>query len=758
MMHIFSQASGARAGTRSTPFFLALKGIAAGAALIFGTCIGAASAMAQPVAQAAIEDRASGLSAALDAQGAYRVSWAPGRWIFRGTLPFVPMAIRSAKGADLAGDFQQIEAQEAGGFGRDYQIRIYGGRATVLFRAEARSMPASHVAFPDFQAFPRLPRSFSFGHEAFAPMLFDLSGEAPWIQAAPGVGAFVLSPASHAMVAGNRLLGGRLATAIEPQVTEAPEQLQFEAALAFGRTIGSALEAWGRFLTARAGRDRGENANDPMLRTLGYWTDNRSAYWYNYQGALGYDGTLIAARDEFARNGLPLGYMQLDSWWYLKGAELGQAPTWKQTSFQHGVYLLKAPDDLVAGGLPALSASLDLPLATHSRWIDAASPYRATYAFSGGVSVDPAFWRHAMAELAHANVAVYEQDWLNEKAMPRLDRLADGDAFLGAMAMAAREAGLAIQYCMPLARHFIMGAQYPEVSTIRTSGDGFERSKWTPFLFGAALAQAVGIRPFTDVVMSEGQMSVVLAALSGGPVGAGDRIREGASPAADSNPAWCGSEMACTGLNPANLRPVARADGALVKPDQGLVPLEQSYLDPGLMLAQARTAFSGSPETAASYLIGYSDRGRAPARLSLDELGIKGPAYLYDYFAGTGVALPARSSMQVDLDRGLRYWVAVPLLEGSLAVIGDVSQYATLGQARIGARKRPGQVELAIRFAARESRADIEVYSAKGAPRGLKARGAVARLAPGRGPGLWQIQVERGDAAFAGEATATLRL
>ena len=55
------------------------------------------------------------------------------------------------------------------------------------------------------------------------------------------------------------------------------------------------------------------------LRYLGYWTDNGAQYYYGFEQALGYAGTLFQVRDEFSRMRIPLGYVQLDSWFYGKG-------------------------------------------------------------------------------------------------------------------------------------------------------------------------------------------------------------------------------------------------------------------------------------------------------------------------------------------------------------------------------------------------------------------------------------------------------
>ena len=60
------------------------------------------------------------------------------------------------------------------------------------------------------------------------------------------------------------------------------------------------------------------------------------------------------------------------------------------------------------------------------------------------------------------------------------------------MAAACARHGLVMQYCMALPRHFLQGAKYSNLTTIRTSGDRFEPGKWRDFLYTSQLAAAVG--------------------------------------------------------------------------------------------------------------------------------------------------------------------------------------------------------------------------------------------------------------------------
>src|SRR5215471_2062665 len=90
-----------------------------------------------------------------------------------------------------------------------------------------------------------------------------------------------------------------------------------------------------------------------------------------------------------------------------------------------------------------------------------------------------------MSYLHATGVRAYEQDWLSGPALPERD-LSSGEQFMDAMAQAARQAGITLQYCMPLPRHFLQGTRYSNLMTIRVSGDRFDQQNWPSFLFQRA--------------------------------------------------------------------------------------------------------------------------------------------------------------------------------------------------------------------------------------------------------------------------------
>ena len=134
---------------------------------------------------------------------------------------------------------------------------------------------------------------------------------------------------------------------------------------------------------------------------------------------------------------------------------------------------------------------------------------------------------HRAQYLKDSGVITYEQDWLSAiypNSPEMASTLTAGPAFTDNMARATKQRGQTLQYCMPLPQFFLQGSQYDNLTTIRTSDDRFKRSRWNDFLYTSLLADAMHIRPFTDVFMSTEMDNLTIATLSSGPVGIGDAL------------------------------------------------------------------------------------------------------------------------------------------------------------------------------------------------------------------------------------------
>jgi hypothetical protein len=311
---------------------------------------------------------------------------------------------------------------------------------------------------------------------------------------------------------------------------------------------------------------------------------------------------------------------------------------------------------------------------------------------SNDVSTDPAYWSQIAGQLKASGVITYEQDWLNEKALPRTDNLGDQEAFLDSMANAMSSAGLSMQYCMPLARHYLQGTRYPNLTTMRVSGDDFTPSKWVEFLYGSRLAGALGVWPWADVFMSNEEGNLTLATLSGGIVGVGDAL--GA-------------------IVKANLQRAVRGDGVIVKPDAAIAPLDHSYIDgaAGRDDPIVAATFTRHGALTASYVFAFAFGGKLTARFSPSELGQAGNVYVWDVYRARGRLLASNAMLSEDVQNGRAYYVVAPVGPSGIAFLGDKDKYVSLGRQRIPALTDNGQLEVGVAFAAGESSVTLHGWS-----------------------------------------------
>jgi hypothetical protein len=463
------------------------------------------------------------------------------------------------------------------------------------------------------------------------------------------------------------------------------------------------------------------------LKYLGYWTDNGAAYYYNFERSKGYEGTLLGVRDDFVRMGLPLGYMQLDSWWYRKGESADWNPKPDQWNF--GIHTYEAHPELFPDGLASFRERLGLPLVTHARWIDAKSPYRSKYSISNNVAVDAQYWNDTAAYLKQSGVTTYEQDWLDSRATADFT-LADQDAFMDNMANALAANGITMQYCMPTPRHVLQGSKYSNLTSIRISDDRFERTFWPQAVYASRLASAVGIWPWVDVFSSDETGNLMMATLSGGVVGASDAIGT---------------------ANVRNLQRVARADGVIVKPDAPLVPTDATFVNEaqsgtGPMVAYTYTDHGSNR---AVYVVVFQRGNATTAAFAPAEMGLTESVFAYDVRHRSGVVVEASAPMTLDLSQDWAHLVLVPIGRSGVAIVGDTGKFVPRGRARITALTERGDaVDVEVAFAPGEESVTLTGYSA-GSPLVSANAGEIVKESWNASTGMFELVVAPGANATA---------
>ncbi|HVA92182.1 MAG TPA: hypothetical protein VNL71_20340 [Chloroflexota bacterium] len=658
------------------------------ACLIATVLPGATPAIARAGASITITAPISGLTLRVDPRGAYTITARRPAWTFTGATGGPLSALATHTGSDRLGRYTEVSFSQGTSASLRAGIRLYAARAAVLFTLRYLVPNAAPVQFPILATYPRDLFHLSYrGH--FAIYTFHgLSPSSPWLWFNRHDDAFLLSPAANLLNA-RTTMGptGAVASGIDPAITRLPQGFTQQTLLVVGHGINAVYDAWGQAMTRLQGKTRPTNEATTELRYLGYWTDAGASYYYNYDRSLGYAGTLLAVRQEFQRLHIPLGYLQLDSWWYPKGS----SATWQGNGLlRGGIYRYVAAVALFPQGLAGFHRQVGLPLIVHARWIDPSSPYRRQYRMSGNVITDPRYWQHTAAYLSQAGVIAYEQDWLGSFAHAALN-LSDPAAFLDQMAAATQARGISLQYCMPLPEDLLQSTRYGNLMTTRVSEDHFKPSHWTSALYDSRLTGALGVWPWTDVFMSSETDNLLLSNLSAGIVGVGDPL--GA-------------------VNAANLAKVMRGDGMLVKPDVPLVPTDPTYLADAAGIDQPMVAYTYTDHGTARtlYVFAYRRRTASLATFQPAALGLPGPVYVYNYFSRIGHVLAPGATFRDPVASG-SYYLVVPIGRSGMALLGDLGRFVSMGTARIARYSDSGRIQATITFGAGEGSVVISGYA-----------------------------------------------
>jgi hypothetical protein len=667
--------------------------------------------------------------------GAYEIIYQPARWTFAGRTKQSFVTATTNSGSDSVGAYTEISW--ANGPSQTDSVRLYDAQpVAMLTMTGSEALEKWSADFPDFTAFPAL-HHFSFKDTNFARPRFDLeTNGAPWLLFDDSANAALISPADHFLIASMNGDGiHEIASGLNPEVRGLPANFSHGTLMAFGSGIHTTWKTWSDAFLALQGVARPNNEADTGLRYLGYWTDNGATYYYNYDTNSGYAGTLQDLVNRYHDEGIPIRYLQLDSWWYEKtftGLD-GKPGKTKNLRLPKGEWnryggLLEYHADaaVLPDGLGGFQKKVELPLITHNRWIDPASPYHEKYQISGVAGVDPKYWDEIMSYIASSGVTCYEQDWLNEiyAHSPELQSMPGmADAFADNMARAAQQNHLSLQYCMALPRFFLQGSHYPNLTTIRTSDDHFERGKWDDFLFVSQLARAVGIWPWTDVFMSTEQNNLLISVLSASMVGVGDPI---------------GQE------SKENLLRVARPDGVLVKPDESLLPLDDVYIAQadGKKNPMVAWTYSDHGPLRTAYVFAYiRQKANSVASFKPAAFGLNGKVVALNVRTGVASFQSARKNVPVEFDPdGTAYYEVAPVGKSGIAFFGDEGKYVSNGQQRIASLvDADDKLTTTITFAAGEKSVTVFGY-AKEKPRASAQSGSVGDVSYDKTSGRFSVE------------------
>lgn len=538
------------------------------------------------------------------------------------------------------------------------------------------------------------------------------------------------------------LNGGTLRVGWHGDLDGVPAGFATEFGVFAGDGPRACLDAWGALLLERAGTVRPGRWSDALAAKPSYWTDNGAAYWYRTEPGHDAAGSIVAAVDDLRAQRVPIGAVQLDSWFY-PHTELRPFDTEDWIVPPTPMLAWEERDDVLPEGIAALGDRLgDPPLVAHIRHLASAAPIAAeTPTFIDGPLAAPATpeaYERWLDQCRTWGVETFEHDWLVEVffgVRGLRERPGRARAWQEGIDAAARERGITLQWCMGTPADYAQTTTLTQVTSVRTCGDhGYIATPgqlWAWFCVTNALARPLGLAPFKDVFRTDvevagdnGEPEALLSALSTGPVGLGDRVGR------------CDVELAMR---------TCRADGLLIKPDVPIAAIDRSLaanlaFNDDLLVAECH---STHPAGRWSYVFAAhtspTDTTIAGDVLFADlgESAPLGDVVVWDARAKTATPLGSDGRWPVALGR--EDWaslVLAPVLPGGFAVIGDVSKFVTAGDARIDVALHDDGARVVVLGAG--ERVTITGWSSR-APQVIGAAGPIDHDPD---TGIWQVPVD----------------
>lgn len=477
--------------------------------------------------------------------------------------------------------------------------------------------------------------------------------------------------------------GEGIAVGISGEVKSIPQGHISRTILTFGQGVTDTMLKWGDGLLKWSGKQRPGLYQTPILKYLGYWTDNGAYYYYRTAPGMNYQETLLTVKEYHKNESIPIGYYQLDSWWYPKG---------ETEKSKDGVIEWVPWKSVFPDGIKYLQGKLGAPLALHNRWFHQDTVYIQKYPFwiedKGVHPKTKQFWLDLAKQAAGWGCEMYEQDWLDTqffKVHALRNNLTAAQQWLSDMAEACAENALEIQYCMPTVGCYLESTQYPAVTNIRVSNDykvremGLSKWLWHQFGYCSLLAWAVGLYPSKDVFITSPEHSyqfaepyniqeALLSILGAGLVGIGDAI------------GFTDKEL---------ISKLCLEDGRLVKPDRPALPIEKCffydpYAEPEPLILHTCSTINGKKW----YYVAVFNvcRMNVPVELELkpEEIGIQGKCVCWDYFGKKLTVAEPTTAIERTLEpREVVYYIFAPLLAEGTAVLGDLSKFVSCSTIRI---------------------------------------------------------------------------
>lgn len=713
----------------------------------------------------------SGVAIGVTGSGTFTIQGGAPAWTYSGNISG---SVTSITGPVLGFDNNQVSTNgpfdqftvdysDRGGNPWRMQLRAYRDLASATVSFSPLATAPNPGPYAVLNKFPVTPHHFAnAGWNRRFGLVGWMDTDSGWLFYDDQFNASILSAASRPISQRQVWMNdgstyGSIALQIDSSNATLPAGDVYTYLITFGQGIGKTFTAWGSALRNGFGRPRTGNQADLSLIMPMLSTDSGATYYYNFDPALGYEGTLQAAIASAKAAEIPLGVVHFDSWWYLKGGncqEPGNAEfaSWKNT--QNGVWRFVGdpsvlppinPERLQEGFIQNLGPGM-----AHGRWVDPCSPYRlpivdhsgtvlSSQPVSGNVIIDPYVWARIAHTLKNSGMIIYEQDFLSSNA--RAANTFDDEKFLETMSAAMAKKGIVLQFCMPLARHLLQAIKDVNVHTVRASGDGFGWNHWDQEMYSSIVLNAGGLWPTVDNFQTTQERNLLLAVLSAGPLPLADPI---------------GSFVP--------IPEAMRSDGLILKPDVSMVPsdasfvaeadtMEQYYGVNGPVATNAGNnatlilpplvgyTYSDFGSSKVEYVFAYSRNVNAPETVSFapQDFGFSGNVYAYDYFGKTGWQQGAAQAIVKPVDSQGSYFVIAPVGPSGIAFLGDLSRFVPASHQRVLSLADNGQITATLQFKPPET-VTISVYAAS-APVVTASGATVSTATYDSTSGLYQVAV-----------------
>jgi len=468
--------------------------------------------------------------------------------------------------------------------------------------------------------------------------------------------------------------------------------------LSAGDGIFDGMMKWGDRVLTFAGRSRPDNRYlDDVHGKIGFWTDNGGFYHYalgNVSANATYEDVLPQVKAYHEKIGVPFGHWQFDSWFYPKdgpvssGGGGGAVTNWT------------ALPSVFPSGMAHIGEVLDVPIVMHNRQWSPISDYIKNLDFEwyisekAAVPKDPhAFFEWFFKQQEGWRLSMYEQDWMvteYEEVSALQSNISMGDLWLRGMAVGARDAGLTVQYCMPLPYDILAAAHNPAVTNARATNDYFHADGHLNWAVGATSLYywPLGVLPFKD-----GFYSSSLPQVGGQTVGP-EKIPDREALMATLSAAMVGPMDGIGLLNKSRIMTTCRQDGVVLKPERPVVLSDacfpastRPYDDPSNCYVYDTISIIPGMSRFAHYHFNADPSGAPLERSMLN--GIDDGTYVvYNWYDGSLSLLGKRGEKQT-LNKsyeGHAYAIVSPTMGGDghnqWALIGETNKFVSLSSRR----------------------------------------------------------------------------